>query len=86
MLIGMAIIWVAVIVLVVWLVRSLMGPSRDAARSPARGTVGQTPPVAPFGGEDPVAVVKRRYAAGEIDPEEYLQKLCDLGAPPTAGA
>ena len=32
-------------------------------------------------GEDPLAIVKRRYAAGEIDRDEYLQTLDDLGVP-----
>jgi putative membrane protein len=63
---------VAVIVAVVYLVRyfaQLSGSSSGAASAPtARGTLP----------ESPKDILKRRYAAGEIDREEYLQKLGDL--------
>ena len=65
----MILLTVAVIVAIVFLVRGLRG-------SPASDTTGAGgTPVAP---ESPQDIVKRRYAAGEIDREEYLQKLKDL--------
>jgi putative membrane protein len=62
---------IAVIVAVVFLVRYLSragGTSSSAAVTP-------TPP---SGSESPKDILKRRYAAGEIDREEYLQRLGDL--------
>ena len=62
----------AVVVAVVFLVRYLgqqsSGSQAVAAASPAQ--VG-----AP---EAPKDILKRRYAAGEIERDEYLQKLGDL--------
>ena len=55
----------AIVVAVVFLVRYL-GPSLGAV-PPGSG--------AP---ESPKDILKRRYASGEIDREEYLQKLGDL--------
>ena len=57
---------VAIIVAIVFLVRYL-GQSQSAA-----------PPAVGTGSESPKDILKRRYAAGEIDREEYLQKLGDL--------
>jgi putative membrane protein len=83
--IGSLVFWVAVIVAAVWLVRNWGGGRREETPPPEPGQP-RTPPSAPRPTdlEDPVAVVKRRYAAGEIDREEYVQKLTDLGAPPPA--
>ncbi|MBV7700692.1 SHOCT domain-containing protein [Streptomyces sp. TRM70350] len=47
------------IVGLVWLIRSL---TRDAASKPANV-------------ETPQDILRRRYAAGEIDEEEYLRRL-----------
>jgi putative membrane protein len=63
---------IAVIVAIVFLVRYLSrrpgGTSAPAA----------TPPTSTGGPESPKEILKRRYAAGEIDREEYLQRLDDL--------
>ena len=64
-----------VVWLIVWLVRGQGGGQGQQAPPPDARAPSAT------GGEDPVKVVKRRYAAGEIDREEYLQKLEDLGVP-----
>jgi putative membrane protein len=61
----MIVIVVAVLVAVVYFLRAASG-TRTA--STARGT---SP-------ESPRDILKRRYAAGEIDREEYQQKLKDL--------
>jgi putative membrane protein len=63
---------IAVIVAIVFLVRYLGqthgGMSSMAAASPASTS----------GPESPKDILKRRYAAGEIDRDEYLQRLGDL--------
>jgi putative membrane protein len=63
---------VAIIVAIVFFVRYL-GQSPGGA-SAAAG-VASTPVNSP---ESPRDILKRRYAAGEIEREEYLQKLGDL--------
>jgi uncharacterized membrane protein len=76
--IGMIVILVAVVVLVVYLVRSMTNqqaqahPSAYYAAPPAQ----QTPEQRAV--ESARDIVQRRYAGGEIDREEYLQKLKDL--------
>jgi putative membrane protein len=40
----------------------------------------QTPPRSPSEAASPKDILKRRYAAGELDREEYLQRLHDLDA------
>jgi putative membrane protein len=61
---------VAVIIAIVYLVRGM--------RTGGAGT-GSAPPPASLR-ESPQDVLKRRYAAGEIDREEYEQKLRDLSS------
>jgi putative membrane protein len=79
---GMVIFWVAVVVLIVWALHAWGGGARQVAAPPPHL---QAPAPSHWtAAEDAVAVVKRRYAAGEIDRDEYLQKLSDLGAPPPA--
>ena len=92
MAVGMAIFWIAVIVLIVWLVREFAG------RRAAHGAAGhyapmagpaqqQVPPAgAPYGqppmaSESPVQILERRYAAGEIDRDEFLRRREDLTPP-----
>jgi putative membrane protein len=58
---------VAVIVGIVLVVRALSDSGAGGDRLPPRER------------ETPEDLVRRRYAAGEIDREEYAQKLRDLG-------
>ncbi len=59
------------IVAIVFLVRYL---GRTDGTSPAAAI----PPAAAGGPESPKDILKRRYAAGEIDRDEYLRMLGDL--------
>lgn len=76
--IGMIVILVTVVLLVVYLVRSTTTqqtqthPPAYYAAPPAQQTVEQRAV------ESARDIVQRRYASGEIDREEYLQKLKDL--------
>ena len=63
---------VAVIVAIVFLVRYL-SRTPGGSSSPMAA-----PPASTSGPESPQDILKRRYAAGEIDRDEYLQKLGDL--------
>jgi len=65
---GIIVFWVGVVALVIWSIRALAGPT--AAHSvPLPSQVPQ---------ESAVDVLKRRYAAGEIDAAEFEQKRRDL--------
>lgn len=61
----MIVIVIAVVVAVIYFVRAASGTSSASA----------TPGASP---ESPRDMLKRRYAAGEIDHDEYEQKLKDL--------
>jgi len=90
--IGMIALIVAVVVLVVFLIRTATqqapvvanGPHRQLAAYDPLHTAGSA--AAPATQHTEAAsiaepsrdIVQRRYAAGEIDREEYLQKLADL--------
>jgi putative membrane protein len=64
---------IAVIVAIVFLVRYLSQASGGTSSTAA------APRWAPASGpESPKDILKRRYAAGEIDRDEYLQRLGDL--------
>jgi putative membrane protein len=72
---GMIATTAAVVLLVVFLVRQTSGTVSGAAGA----QLAQAPPqqAAPAA-ESPQDILKRRYASGEIEREEYLQKLQDL--------
>jgi putative membrane protein len=61
---------VAVIIAIVYLVRGMGSGGTGTASAPS--------PASPR--ESPQDVLKRRYAAGEIDRAEYEQKLRDLSS------
>ena len=69
---------VGAILLLIWLWRDRGGDERQQALPL---TQMEAPKGAESSGEAPLAVIKRRYAAGEIDRDEYLQMLDDLGVP-----
>lgn len=62
---------IAVIVAIVFLVRYL-------SRTPGGTSSLAVPPASAGGPESPKDILKRRYAAGEIDRDEYLRTLGDL--------
>ena len=65
MYLGMAAFWVGVVALVVLAVRSLVAPGQPRADAVVQR-------------ESAVDVLRRRYAAGEIDGAEFQQKKRDL--------
>ncbi len=62
---------IAVVVAIVFLVRYLGGTGGTSSTA-------EVPPASASPQESPKDILKRRYAAGEIDRDEYLQKLGDL--------
>ena len=84
--IGLLLVIVAAVVLVVLLVRLLSQPHPATADQIAPATMAAAYPSTPEAQvarpsgvtETPREIVQRRYAAGEIDRDEYLQKLADL--------
>ncbi len=63
----MMIFWIAILVLLVFGVVAL-----------ARWLGGQARPAAPGGGDTALEILKRRYARGEINKEEFESKRKDL--------
>ena len=79
MLMFMVVFVVAIVIAVVFFVRYFGQPHAAAAQAPPQQmvTAAPTAPGAPAA-ESPQDILKRRYAAGEIEREEYLQKIADL--------
>ena len=67
---GMILVPVLLVILVVWLMRAW---TPQAAATGSHSAAAASPQ-----GESPREIVKRRYAAGEIDREDYFQRLKDL--------
>ena len=83
--IGMIVVLVAVVLLVVYLVRSTTNQQAQT-HPPAYYAAAAQPAAEQRALESARDIVQRRYAGGEIDREEYLQKLKDLWeAPRRAG-
>ena len=75
MLIGLIAIIAAAVFLVVYLARQTARPMGAGVN----GSQGYSQSrIAPPAQESPRDILKRRYASGEIEREEYLQKLSDL--------
>ena len=72
MLMFMIVFVVAIVVAIVFLVRYLGQQSGPPSAAAAMMPMPMSAP------EAPKDILKRRYAAGEIDRDEYLQKLGDL--------
>lgn len=68
MYIGMIVFWAGIVALVIWGIRAWAGPTAV----PSAPQVSQAPR------ESAADVLKRRYAAGEIDAAEFEQKRRDL--------
>jgi len=62
--IGVAVFWILVLVLIVVLIGRLLGYGGRDERRPAKSALD---------------ILRERYAAGEIEREEYEQKKRDLG-------
>ena len=78
MLMFMTVVVVAIVIAVVFLVRYFAQPQAAHTQTlPPQQAVVTAPPAA-TPAESPQDILKRRYAAGEIEREEYLQKLGDL--------
>jgi hypothetical protein len=114
MMIGIILLWIGVIALVVWLIRTWTSQRAVAAAAtgavavplvdpapavvvPADGsedaTLVQTvavepapPAAAKSPAETPLQILDRRYAAGDIDRKDYLQRKADLEPPSTTEA
>ena len=74
--IGMIVVLAAVVLLVVYLVRSTT--NQQAQPHPPAYYAAAAQPAEQRALESARDIVQRRYAGGEIDREEYLQKLKDL--------
>jgi putative membrane protein len=68
MYLGMIVFWIGVVVLIVWGLRALAGP----------GVARAVPELPRPRQESAVDILKRRYAAGEIDAAEFERKKRDL--------
>jgi putative membrane protein len=75
MFIGLIAIVVAAVLLIVYLVRQTSQPVSAGVHPPQGYPQSQIVPPAQ---ESPRDILKRRYASGEIEREDYLQRLADL--------
>ncbi|MFD5624708.1 SHOCT domain-containing protein [Streptomyces sp. NPDC127072] len=66
-------IWAAVVIGVVTLLRRTVGRGGRGGRGPWRATADMRPT-----GDSPIAVLGRRFASGEIDEDEYWRRLSVL--------
>lgn len=72
---GLIAIVVAAVLLIVYLVRQTSQPVGAGVQgAPGYAQNQLTPPAQ----ESPRDILKRRYASGEIEREDYLQRLADL--------
>jgi putative membrane protein len=73
---GMVLFWILAILAIVWLARALglgrLWRDRDDGHPPQAPTEDRA-----------LAVLRERYARGEIDAEEFERRKRDLVAPPT---
>lgn len=65
--------WGGLILLIVLAIRWLLRQERNASRGGSGQGAGGGPAV-----EDPLEILRRRYAAGEIDDEEYARRRTTL--------
>ena len=63
--------WIGLIILIALGIRWLLRQERGASQGPGASHGG--PPA-----EDPLEILRRRYAAGEIDDEEYQRRRTTL--------
>lgn len=77
---GMILVTIAIVFVVVYLVRLSAGTTatHGSGAAPTYGAPPQVLPSAPAPAESPRDIVKRRYAAGEIDRDTYVRMLDDL--------
>jgi putative membrane protein len=68
-----ALVVAGVVVLVVWAVRASSGHAHGSGQAPV-------PPAAAPGHDEAVAIAKRRFAAGEIDKDQYEEIMRALNS------
>jgi len=91
MMIGMVVLTVAVVVLVIsalrqWPRLSAQAATRSVPGMAAAPQAAAAPPAPPAPAESPLDIARRRYAAGEIDRDTYLQLVADLSGQTTGSA
>jgi putative membrane protein len=70
--------WVMLLLSVAFLVAVIVGVVLVVRAASGNGAAGGDRQAAPRERETPAELVRRRYAAGEIDRDEYERKLRDL--------